>query len=130
MRKTIAGSIVILLNVAILFTFALSPSAETALADKEGKVLLEKIHDIAGVGCADCHSEDPPAEPVSAASCTKCHAAYPELGDITAHMSPNPHRHHLGSLECDACHHVHYASEDYCFQCHVFDFKVNVQRSR
>jgi hypothetical protein len=27
-------------------------------------------------------------------------------------------------LECEACHHLHRPSEDYCFQCHVFGFKV------
>jgi len=38
----------------------------------------------------------------------------------------NPHTspHYGMSLDCNLCHHQHAKSENYCSQCHKFDFKV------
>lgn len=46
------------------------------------------------------------------------HTSYEEVIQLTAGLELNPHDSHLGELECDLCHKMHGASEDYCAQCH------------
>ncbi len=55
--------------------------------------------------CFDCHL---PNE----------HTSYDEVIQLTAGLELNPHDSHLGELDCDLCHKMHRASEDYCAQCH------------
>jgi cytochrome c nitrite reductase small subunit len=55
--------------------------------------------------CFDCHL---PNE----------HTSYEEVIQLTAGLELNPHDSHLGELECEVCHKMHGASEDYCANCH------------
>ncbi len=84
--------------------------------------LIDK-HVAAGLNCASCHAESPPAKAPESAVCGKCHGAYKDLAAKTASDQPNPHASHLGEIPCGSCHHVHQASVIYCAQCHNFDFK-------
>jgi cytochrome c nitrite reductase small subunit len=56
--------------------------------------------------CYDCHLEDE-------------HASLEEVVQRTADRELNPHESHLiGEIDCDTCHNMHQASEDYCADCH------------
>lgn len=85
--------------------------------------LIDK-HVAAGLNCASCHAENPPAKQPDSAVCSKCHGTYKDLAAKTAADQPNPHASHLGDIPCSSCHRVHQASVIYCAQCHNFDFKT------
>jgi hypothetical protein len=94
--------------------------ATTAFADP---TLIDR-HKAAGIACAGCHTESPPAKAVTTATCIGCHGAYTVIAAKTAKDDPNPHASHRGDLPCESCHKVHKASVDFCAQCHDFSFKV------
>jgi hypothetical protein len=94
-----------------------------ARARRRACFLIDK-HVAAGLNCASCHSESPPAKQPGAAVCTKCHGGYQDLAAKTAADQPNPHASHLGDIPCESCHRIHQASVIYCAQCHNFDFKT------
>jgi fumarate reductase flavoprotein subunit len=101
---------------AITFTIESSGS--------EGPLLLQKHLD-KGAVCSGCHQENPPAKPVTEDKCLACHGTYEQLAKKTeGKNAANPHASHNGDISCDSCHHVHKASENYCAQCHQFEFKV------
>jgi cytochrome c nitrite reductase small subunit len=99
-------------------------------------------HAVEGVACLDCHEptlEQQVDELVvymqgdftvpleerefSADFCLDCHEAnehtsYDEVIQLTADLELNPHDSHLGELNCETCHKMHRASEDYCADCH------------
>lgn len=88
------------------------------------KVLLQQKHLDKGLTCTGCHQENPPAKAVVMAKCLSCHGTYEKLADKTDKGAHNPHASHQGELSCDSCHHAHKASENYCSQCHQFEFTV------
>ncbi|MFB3819274.1 MAG: cytochrome c3 family protein [Candidatus Methylomirabilales bacterium] len=80
-------------------------------------------HEKAGIACAGCHVEKPPAAKVTTAQCLACHRDYPALAQRTADVVPNPHAPTPHSTptempECDSCHHIHKPSQDSCAGCH------------
>lgn len=84
---------------------------------------LDSIHARKGIDCAGCHGaalpqlDDKPAT----ARCLACHGSYAELAAKTPgqdHASRNPHRSHLGEINCTVCHKAHQVSETYCLDCH------------
>ena len=63
---------------------------------------------------------------VTCKQCSKCHAP-DEIEKKTQGIKPqNPHvsPHYGNKLECTLCHLQHAAPENYCAQCHSFNFKV------
>jgi hypothetical protein len=88
------------------------------------QVLLFQKHVDKGMDCTACHQENPAATPVAMEKCLSCHGPYDKLADKTDKTEPNPHGSHQGDLSCDSCHHAHKASDNYCSQCHQFEFKV------
>ena len=74
-----------------------------------------------------CHGPDKanPQEPTTA-TCTACHnvkalvAKTKNVKPVNPHVSP----HYQDSLDCTNCHLGHQPSENFCNQCHQFDFKV------
>ena len=80
-------------------------------------------HGKLGLDCTSCHptAKVSDGEAEINANCTKCH------GDLTAVAAktekagePNPHKSHLGTIQCTACHSGHEASVAYCTNCHDF----------
>ena len=80
-------------------------------------------HGKLGFDCTSCHpiAKVSDGEAEINANCTKCH------GDLTAVAAktekagePNPHKSHLGTIQCTACHSGHEASVSYCTNCHDF----------
>jgi hypothetical protein len=96
---------------------AKTPAVETQpvtaafLADK---------HKAAGVACADCHKETPPANETPTTVCMTCHADYKDK----AASSVDPHNAHMSYESCGDCHHAHKASENQCMSCHSFNLKT------
>jgi len=86
--------------------------------------LLAETHKTGGIGCAECHQEEPPQKMAPTQKCLGCHGDYDELAKLTVKVEPNPHQSHEGKLECEACHHVHKPSKDHCLECHSWGFKV------
>ncbi len=99
-----------------------------ALTELKNSMPSDHAHQLSNVSCADCHGEADPPKPVETAVCLKCH----DIEEIAKRTTggehdPNPHNSpHYGTtgLDCELCHHQHAKSEDFCAQCHTFDFVV------
>ena len=108
----------------ILFGAMILAATVTLVCGAEQKVPLGDRHKEKGIQCDGCHKENPPQNKTPMAVCQGCHGDYKSLGEKTEKVDPNPHRSHLGSLDCSSCHHSHKPSEDHCAGCHNFGFKV------
>lgn len=85
------------------------------------------LHQLAGVGCADCHGKTGKPTLVETAQCLSCHGSGDKVAALTARIKPqNPHQsvHYGTELDCNLCHHQHAKSENYCAECHRYDYKV------
>ncbi len=84
---------------------------------------MKPHHRDSGLSCADCHAAEPAAS-VPMEQCLNCHQLPEPKNDY--HGAPDKHDspHYGPELECENCHHEHEASEDFCAQCHEFDFQV------
>lgn len=89
-----------------------------------GKMPLSHTHYLAGIKCTDCHGKNRTAEAITIEKCFSCHKSYETLITKTAKTKPNPHKGHYGETNCDLCHHQHYKSENFCAQCHFFQYVV------
>ncbi|QEM69775.1 hypothetical protein FO488_17500 [Geobacter sp. FeAm09] len=92
-----------------------------------GKLPLGHIHQLSGVTCVKCHGKTKKPQPVDMAQCVACHGDTDKLAEKTAGVKPqNPHKspHYGTTLDCNNCHHQHEKAENFCLQCHKFDFVV------
>jgi hypothetical protein len=104
-----------------------SPEAKSADDQKsdetkkvEEEVLLADTHKKAGIECAGCHKETPPATEAPKAVCLTCHEGYKDV----AASYIDPHNAHTEFTNCSDCHHSHKKSENQCLQCHDFNIKT------
>ncbi|MDO5531687.1 cytochrome c3 family protein [Sutterella sp.] len=107
----------------LLLSLLLALSLPAVAADG----FLADRHVKAGVACQSCHGPDlkNPVDP-TLDDCTKCHSLKPlveKTKDVKGH---NPHTspHYQDQLDCINCHFGHAEGENFCNQCHTFDFKV------
>lgn len=115
--------IFITMTFLVLLCFSLFPN-DGCIAQAQEKKFLADVHAGKGMNCASCHKESPPKEKVPTDACVKCHGDYDKLAEKTAKIEPNPHKSHLGNLDCEFCHHAHKPQENFCTQCHAgFTFK-------
>lgn len=92
----------------------------------QGKLPGSHLHRLRGINCEKCHGKAKKAGEVKMKQCLTCHDA-DKLAEKTAKVKPeNPHTspHYGTSLDCNLCHHQHQKSENYCNQCHKYDFTV------
>ncbi len=92
----------------------------------QGKLPGSHLHNLQGITCVKCHGKATKAEAVEMKQCLTCHDA-DKLAEKTAKVKPeNPHTspHYGTTLDCNVCHHQHQKSENYCAQCHKYDFVV------
>jgi hypothetical protein len=90
------------------------------------KVPASHLHQLSGVNCVKCHGKTKKPKEVEMKGCVACHKT-DTVAQATAKVKPqNPHEspHYGTSLDCNLCHHQHSKSENYCSQCHKFDFVV------
>jgi hypothetical protein len=91
-----------------------------------GKLPLSHVHQLGGVTCATCHANPKKPEAVKSAKCLTCHSGE-TIFAATANVKPtNPHGspHYGKESDCNLCHHQHEKAENYCSNCHKFEFKV------
>ncbi|MGP0093081.1 MAG: cytochrome c3 family protein [Xanthobacteraceae bacterium] len=94
--------------------------------DLRGVLPLSHQHSLSGIACTACHADPKLAEPAPAGTCMGCHDA-DKVATSSAGVKPtNPHDspHYGKRSNCNLCHHQHENSENFCSQCHTFDFKV------
>lgn len=105
-------------SLTILLLVALTFSSQACAVNK-----IKPHHKDAGLKCNSCHTSKP-FEAVEAEQCLTCHELPKQKTDY--HGAPDKHDspHYGTSLECENCHAEHEASENYCNNCHEFDFKV------
>ena len=86
---------------------------------------LSHSHLLNGISCTACHGDADPPQFVGTGQCLTCHKPG-DLIDATKDVEEaNPHNSHYGpELDCDLCHHAHRESENFCNQCHDFNFVV------
>ena len=79
-------------------TFAASPKSD----------YLAGTHQKMGLQCVSCHpSEVTDGEKEINQKCTSCHGDLDALATKTQSQNPNPHKSHLGKIQCTACHSGH-----------------------
>ena len=92
------------------------------------KVPLAHLHEMHGVTCGDCHDSSAPPQALDSDQCLNCHGPFDDLKKKwkqRADSEKNPHdSHYQEALTCDACHHAHSSSENFCAQCHNWEYKV------
>lgn len=92
-----------------------------------GKLPLSHVHQLGGVTCVKCHGKTKKPQPVGMEQCVACHGDTDKLAEKTAGIKQqNPHKspHYGTTLDCNTCHHQHEKAENFCLQCHKFDFVV------
>ena len=92
-----------------------------------GKLTGSHYHQLAGVNCVKCHGKTKTPAALTMEQCIACHGATAKLAEKTKNVKPaNPHTspHYGTELDCNLCHHQHAKSENYCAQCHKFDFQT------
>lgn len=99
---------------------------------------MDAVHQRAGVGCKDCHSDYTLIEEAKSVvqyvtgnyervfsrrkiedqMCLQCHISMDYHADRTDYLIRNPHLSHWPDLRCNACHLSHDKQVDYCSRCH------------
>lgn len=109
---------VLLVLFSILTFCGTAASAEHFGADR---------HAAAGVKCSACHGSDAanPKMP-TIETCMQCHDLKKLVAKTESVKPTNPHfsPHYQDQLDCTNCHLQHGPTENYCDQCHQFNFKV------
>ncbi|KAB0671995.1 flavocytochrome c [Oryzomonas sagensis] len=93
-----------------------------------GDGMLADLHAKKEFKCAACHGNDKKItvddnETTVNKNCTACHGSLAEMATHTKEHI-NPHKSHLGEINCTTCHHGHASSWAYCLNCHTYDMKI------
>lgn len=89
-------------------------------ASAVGSRFLDNRHLAQGVSCAACHAHGVIGQAPNA-TCLSCHGPMEALIEKTApqlHPDRNPHKSHLGEIDCTVCHAQHGPQKIYCLECH------------
>jgi hypothetical protein len=83
----------------------------------------DNLHARADVSCAGCHATKLPQldATVENKKCLECHGPMENLAKATEpaeFKDRNPHKSHLGEIDCTVCHKAHGESKVYCLGCH------------
>lgn len=83
---------------------------------------LAGVHTKKGLDCAACHTTNviSDSETEINKQCAICHGSLEQMGTKTSSQTPNPHKSHIGQMQCTACHSGHVPSVAYCTNCHDF----------
>jgi hypothetical protein len=91
----------------------------------------DNLHAKVDIACAQCHGKGLPRldSTVENSRCLACHGP---MDNLAAKTEPrdfkdrNPHKSHLGEINCTVCHHAHAESKAFCLDCHK-NFKMRIQ---
>ncbi len=104
MKKILLASIAFAIGSCMSVTFA------------AGEKTLEQVHGNMWPKSVDGY--------VTKYQCMKCHGDYEKLGEQTSDLVPNPHKSHMGQVNCEDCHKPNLAKPVLmCNQCHNFTIK-------
>ena len=101
-----------------------------AFASWAGSEYTDRLHGKQGIVCAGCHGKKLPngSETPENSRCLACHGPLEKLAaksEPAEFKDRNPHKSHLGEINCTVCHFAHEASKVYCLECHKnFDMKI------
>lgn len=93
----------------------------------QSKLPLSHFHSLSGVTCQACHGATEKPQALSTEQCLGCHGSLEDLAAATSDVKPaNPHStpHGPTYVACDLCHKQHEKSENFCAECHDFEFVV------
>lgn len=90
----------------------------------EAQAIRLQKHGQRGITCDMCHGTTAAPTPPPMQKCFGCHGNYEKLIEQSKAVTPNPHKSHMGEMECGVCHKEHRDSVLFCNKCHVFDMKV------
>lgn len=119
----------VLMAGVLSFAFINAASAEPFNADLSRQYMsgdkaayLAGVHTKKGLDCAACHTTNviSDSETEINKQCAICHGALEQMGTKTSSQIPNPHKSHIGQMQCTACHSGHVPSVAYCTNCHDF----------
>jgi len=114
------------LSLIPVITAAMVLSVLTLWAAQDRNVFLAGTHMSKGLDCAACHGGSAKVddnETVVNTKCIECHGSLAKVAEKSSHAI-NPHKSHLGEMNCTVCHHGHVSSWTYCLNCHSFDLKI------
>ena len=84
-----------------------------------------------GLNCESCHTDAAKGtlkiDKDRHEACVQRHGWYDAVAEKTAPKDPeemNPHSQHDGNLPCSTCHKGHKKGENYCGNCHYYNFNV------
>lgn len=119
----------VLMAGVLSFAFINAASAEPFNADLSRQYMsgdkaayLAGVHTKKGLDCAACHTTNviSDSETEINKQCAICHGSLEQMGTKTSSQTPNPHKSHIGQMQCKACHSGHVPSVAYCTNCHDF----------
>ena len=87
---------------------------------------MAESHTVKNIPCEACHVSKEKMETPTITQCQQCHNLDVLVKQTESVKPRNPHfsPHYQNKLECSNCHIGHEPSENFCGQCHNFDFKV------
>ena len=90
--------------------------------------VLADLHKANQLGCAECHGgakkiKVDDSEKTINLSCVRCHGTLDAMS-AKAKGHINPHKSHLGQINCTVCHRGHNSSQAYCLKCHSYDMPI------
>jgi hypothetical protein len=91
---------------------------------------LDAVHGNVSVICSNCHGAAIPQPDATVENkvCLACHGASEDLAKKTEPKDfpdRNPHKSHLGEINCIVCHKAHVSSTIICLDCHKkFNMKI------
>ena len=82
---------------------------------------LSELHTQKNVPCAGCHLTDQVklGAEVSEQDCKRCHNLTVIQDKYSSLGAKNPHKNHLGEIDCALCHRGHSEFKSYCQECHA-----------
>ncbi len=100
-----------------------------AVASWKASGNTDSLHGKVNIVCGGCHGTTLPKEgaEVENGQCLACHGPMDRLAATSAPKDfpdRNPHKSHLGEINCTVCHKGHVESKIYCLNCHRL-FKMN-----
>lgn len=121
-RLTILASAVILGLGLSSGAYAFSAEMTKSYSQGDKASFLAGAHNQKGISCQMCHTTDKVTDSETEINkqCVMCHEPNALVKKTEKPHQPNPHKSHLGDVQCTACHSGHTPSVAYCTNCHDF----------
>lgn len=121
-RLTILASAVILGLGLSSGAYAFSAEMTKSYSQGDKASFLAGAHNQKGISCQMCHTTDKVSDSETEINkqCVMCHEPNALVKKTEKPHQPNPHKSHLGDVQCTACHSGHTPSVAYCTNCHDF----------